>query len=83
MANPRGNVATRNVAEGAVVPEKVFTVESPEEYKKSSAERGTVMGRKPDEKTKLTVEELRVLINEGWTAEEVKETLTKILLIVE
>ena len=31
------------------------------------------MGRKPEEKTKLTVEELRVLINEGWTAEEVKE----------
>jgi hypothetical protein len=31
------------------------------------------MGRKQGQKTKLSTEELRVLINEKWTSEEVKD----------
>jgi hypothetical protein len=46
---------------------------SAEEYKAMSKANGTVMGRKPNQKTRLSTEELRVLINEKWTAEEVKE----------
>ena len=46
---------------------------SAEEYKAMSKANGTSMGRKPNQKTKLSTEELRVLINEKWTAEEVKD----------
>jgi len=46
---------------------------SAEEYKAMSKANGTVMGRKQGQKTKLSTEELRVLINEKWTAEEVKD----------
>ena len=46
---------------------------SSEEYKAMSKANGTSMGRKPGVKTKLSTEELRVLINEKWSAEEVKD----------
>ena len=73
MARQSTNVPATTGLDTEVVPVKVFTVESPTEYAESSKARGTIMGRKPDEKTVLTIEELRVLINEGWTAEQVKD----------
>ena len=46
---------------------------TPLEYAEYSKDKGTVMGRKPNQKTKCSTEELRILINEGWTAEQVKD----------
>jgi len=42
----------------------VFT---PTEYAAWCKQNGTIMGRKPGEKTKATIEELRAYINSGWT----------------
>lgn len=46
---------------------------TPLEYAEYSKDKGTVMGRKPNQKTKCSTEELRILINEGWTPEQVKD----------
>ena len=51
---------------------KGVQIMSPKEYADVSAEQGKYMGRALDQKTKLTIEELRVLINEGWTREMVR-----------
>ena len=49
---------------------KVFT---PDEYKEYSASLGLIYGRKPEQKTRCTIEELRALINSGWTPSRVME----------
>jgi len=56
-----------------LVPKKEFYTFTVDEYKEYSAANGTYMGRKPGQKTKLTTQELRVLINENWTPQEVKD----------
>jgi len=40
---------------------------TPDEYKAYSAESGLIMGRKPDQKVKCTIEELRAAINSDKT----------------
>ena len=40
---------------------------TPDEYKAFSAERGLIMGRKPNQKVKCTIEELRAAINSDKT----------------
>ena len=40
---------------------------TPDEYKAYSAERGLIMGRRPDQKTKCSIEELRAAINSDKT----------------
>lgn len=62
-------VGTTEVSE---VKKELITM-TPLEYAEYSKEKGTVMGRKPNQKTKCSTEELRILINEGWTAEQVKD----------
>jgi hypothetical protein len=49
---------------------KVLT---PDEYRDYSAEQGLIMGRRPDQKTKCSIEELRALINSNWTPKMVME----------
>lgn len=68
MARP----ARINQVDGEIV-EKELMVLTPMEYADYSKEKGTVMGRKPNQKTACSTEELRILINEGWTAEQVKD----------
>lgn len=68
MARP----ARANQVEGEIV-EKELVVLTPTEYADYSKAKGTIMGRRPDEKTVCTTEELRILINEGWTPEQVKD----------
>ncbi len=48
-------------------------VMTPDEYKAYSAENGLIMGRKPNEKTKCGIEELRSIINSNWTPGMVME----------
>jgi hypothetical protein len=43
------------------------------EYLRHHKERGTPYGRKPGQKTKYTIEELRVHINSGWTREMIRD----------
>jgi hypothetical protein len=69
MARP----ATLTDTEVTIVPKKEFHTFTVEEYKEYSEANGTYMGRKPEQKTKLTTQELRVLINENWTPKEVKD----------
>lgn len=57
----------------AVIPAKELLVMTPTEYAEYSKAKGTIMGRRPDQKTTLTIEELRILINEKWTPEEVMD----------
>lgn len=52
---------------------KELRVLTPTEYADYSKSKGTIMGRRPDQKTVCTTEELRILINEGWTPEQVKD----------
>ena len=52
---------------------KELVTMTPLEYAEYSKNKGTAMGRKPNQKTKCSTEELRILINEGWTAEQVKD----------
>lgn len=68
MARP----AKVNQVDGEIV-EKELVVLTPTEYADYSKAKGTIMGRRPDEKTVCTTEELRILINEGWTPEQVKD----------
>lgn len=73
MARTANVPSTNELVEGEIVPVKELLVMTPLEYAEYSKAKGTIMGRKPDQKTKLTTDELRVLINDGWTAEEVKD----------
>ena len=62
-------------AEVVVVPDANSThikTYSPDEYKAISKANGTFMGRPEGVVTKLSTEELRVLINEKWTPEDIK-----------
>ena len=68
MARP----AKVNQVDGEIV-EKELVVLTPTEYADYSKAKGTIMGRRPDQKTVCTTEELRILINEGWTPEQVKD----------
>lgn len=61
-----------NQVDGEIV-EKELMVLTPTEYADYSKAKGTIMGRRPDQKTVCTTEELRILINEGWTPEQVKD----------
>ena len=65
---------------------KVLT---PDEYKDYSAENGLIMGRRPDQKTRCTIEELRSAINSnrtpkwimdkhGMDADELKQLVWKL-----
>ena len=56
-----------------LVPEKKFMVLKTSEYEKMSKDQGTTFGRKDGEKTKCTIEELRVLINSDWTPQMVMD----------
>lgn len=72
--NRRSNVMSPNaLLEGEVIPAKESLTLSVDEYKKYSEDNGRIMGRMPDQKTALTVEELRILINENWTEQEVMD----------
>ena len=57
----------------SVVPAKELVVMTPDEYGEYSKAKGTIMGRRHDQKTELTTQELRILINEKWTPEQVKD----------
>ena len=46
---------------------------SVEEYKEWSKSQGKIMGREPNQKTYPTEEELRILINTGYTRSMIKE----------
>ena len=48
----------------------VMTAEKYAEYSKG---KGLIMGRHPDQKTVCTIEELRALINSGWTPKRIME----------
>lgn len=67
------NVPATAGLETEVVPAKELLTLTAQEYRDYSKSKGTYMGRKDGEKTKLTTEELRILINEGWTPDDVKE----------
>ena len=69
-----GNVpANRELEVDEVIPAKELVVMTPTEYAEYSKSKGTIMGRRPDQKTVLTTQELRILINENWTPEQVKD----------
>lgn len=66
--------AVVNAKEKAVVvPEAQVLTMTTEEYAEYSKANGRIMGRRPDQKTKCTTQELRVLINAGWTPQMVME----------
>ena len=48
-------------------------VMTPDEYREYSKEKGLIMGRHPNQKTKCSIEELRALINSNWTPKMVME----------
>jgi len=62
--------ASHDIVDGAMGTSLVFT---PDEYKEYSAKKGLIMGRKPNQVTKCTIEELRALINSNWTPSMVME----------
>jgi len=62
---------------------------TPDEYREKCKREGTIMGRRPNQKTECTIEELRALINSNWTpsmvmekhgidAEEIKQLVWKL-----
>lgn len=74
---PSENVPS-TVEKDVVVPEIVddgqhIKVMSASDYLDMHDKNGTPYGRKQNQKTKLSTEELRILINEKWTPEQVKE----------
>lgn len=73
MARTANVPSVGNELEVDVIPAKELLVMTPLEYAKYSGDKGTFMGRRPDQKTVLTTQELRILINEQWTPEEVKD----------
>ena len=46
---------------------------TPDEYAEHSKQKGLIMGRRPDQKTQCTIEELRALINSEWTPKMIME----------
>lgn len=72
MARGSNVTTTNEVVEGEVVTKSLMTM-TPLEYEEYSNENGRIMGRKEGQKTRLYPEQLRVLINEGYTPEKVKE----------
>jgi hypothetical protein len=46
---------------------------TPDEYREYSEENGLIMGRRPEQKTVCSIEELRALINSNWTPKMVME----------
>lgn len=71
MANP--NNRSRAVSTVDTTPQAELLTLTTEEYMERCKANGTVMGRKPDEKTKCSIEELRVLINSNWTPQMVMD----------
>ena len=67
IANMEVPTITNGVTPGGI---KVMTAE---DYGKYSKENGRIMGRKPDQKTECTIEELRALINSNWSPKMVME----------
>lgn len=72
MARPSTQLATQGL-DVEVIPAKELKVMSTLEYAEYSKANGRYMGREEGVKTKLTTDELRILMNEGWTADEVKD----------
>ena len=61
---------------GTIIPEKPMkktSMETAKVYLDRHKKAGTPYGRQPGQVTKLTTEELRVLINANWTPDMVKE----------
>lgn len=56
-----------NAGEGHIM------VMAPDEYRKWSLSQGRIMGRDPNKVTFPTEEEMRILVNSGWTRAMVKE----------
>jgi hypothetical protein len=63
--------ATNGALEVDVIPAKEFYTFSRDEYDTYCESKGTYLGRKEGQKTTLSTQELRILINEKWTPEEV------------
>ena len=69
----KSNVATtKEVLEGEVVTKSLMTM-TPLEYEEYSIANGRIMGREEGQKTRLFPEQLRVLINEVYTPDKVKD----------
>ena len=56
-----------NAGEGHIM------VMTPDEYREWSLSQGRIMGRNPNQVTIPTEEEMRILVNSGWTRAMVKE----------
>ena len=56
-----------NAGEGHIM------VMTPDEYREWSLSQGRIMGRNPNQVTMPTEEEMRILVNSGWTRAMVKE----------
>lgn len=69
---PAANTAPKPVAEKAPVPSGVLTMTT-EEYAEYSEKNGTYMGRPKGTKSKLTTQELRVLINAEWNPKMIQD----------
>lgn len=72
MARMSNVATTKEVLEGEVVTKSLITM-TPLEYEAYSLANGRVMGREEGQKTRLYPEQLRVLINEGYTPDKVKD----------
>ena len=67
IANMKVPTITNGQTPGGI---KIMTAE---DYAKYSKENGRIMGRRPDQKTECTIEELRALINSNWSPKMVME----------
>ena len=72
MARMSNVTTTKEVLEGEVVTKSLMTM-TPLEYEAYSIANGRVMGREEGQKTRLYPEQLRVLINEGYTPKQVMD----------
>lgn len=63
---------TQKAINGTVVKGSITRYKA-EDYKAMSKKNGTVMGRKKGQKTKLRPEELRILLNERWSVEDIMD----------
>jgi len=61
---------SHEIVDGVLGASLVFT---PDQYKEYSAKQGLIMGRRPNQVTKCSIEELRALINSNWTPSMVME----------
>ena len=57
----------------ALAPESTIMVMTTSEYEEYSKKNGRIMGRRPDQKTKCSTEELRVYINAGRLPKELMD----------